>query len=227
MQSLVATQQETSDSVARSQISVTVGQGDITGGQLDTDVDTLWDLNIVDSGSRIYLDFDKWDGKCGTARELELRGARAGCRSMGDRLPRGAGRTAEISGSLQANHRPKKRIEILSEGGAKPSSGAGRGVESHSMRTGIKARLLIAAGALVGMTGGFLVGRQFPAHHYQAFNSVMVIDTSTGEVCSLKSDSQSVPRCPGVRTALEVVRDQTKSCQTGDVFDRAACEQGK
>ena len=75
MQFLVAKQRETPDSVARSQISVTVGQGDITGGQVDTDVDTLWDLNIVNSGSDLYLAFDKWDGKCGTPVELRNRGA--------------------------------------------------------------------------------------------------------------------------------------------------------
>lgn len=77
MQFLVAKQRETPDSVARSQISVTVGQGDISAGQVDTDVDTLWDLNIVNSGSDLYLAFDKWDGKCGTPNELRSRGASA------------------------------------------------------------------------------------------------------------------------------------------------------
>jgi hypothetical protein len=75
MQFLVAKQRETRDSVARSQISVTVGQGDISGGQLDTDVDTLWDLNIVNSGSDLYLAFDKWDGKCSTPNERRTRRA--------------------------------------------------------------------------------------------------------------------------------------------------------
>jgi hypothetical protein len=75
MQFLVATERETPDSVARSQISVTVGQGDISGGQVDINVDTLWDLNIVNSGSDLYLAFDKWDGKCSTFDELRTRGA--------------------------------------------------------------------------------------------------------------------------------------------------------
>ena len=90
----------------------------------------------------------------------------------------------------------------------------------------MKTVFLIAAAALVGMTGGFFVGRQFPAHHYQPYGSAMVIDTSTGQVCTLKTDSYSLPRCPGVRTALDVVREQTKSCQTSNVFDKMACAAG-
>jgi hypothetical protein len=77
MQSLVSKERETPDSVARSQISVIVGEGDISGGEVDADVDTLWDLNIVNSGSDLYLAFDKWDGKCGTSTELRTRGESA------------------------------------------------------------------------------------------------------------------------------------------------------
>ena len=72
MQSLVATERTTPNSVARSQISVTVNQGDITGEQVDIDVD-----QVGESGSRIAANFAKWDGKCGDSAELQKRGASA------------------------------------------------------------------------------------------------------------------------------------------------------
>lgn len=77
MQSLVATERTTPNSVARPQISVTLNQGDITGEQVDIDVDQVWDINIGESGSRIAANFAKWDGKCGDSAELQKRGASA------------------------------------------------------------------------------------------------------------------------------------------------------
>ena len=75
MQSLVATERTTPNSVSRSQISVMVGQGDIAGGQVDIDVDQLWDINIAEPGARLKTEFAKWDRKCGESAELQKRGA--------------------------------------------------------------------------------------------------------------------------------------------------------
>jgi hypothetical protein len=37
---------------------------------------------------------------------------------------------------------------------------------------------------VVALVGGFLLGRQFPAHHYQQFGtSRWAMDTATGRVC--------------------------------------------
>jgi hypothetical protein len=77
MQSLVATERTTPNSVARSQISVTVNQADIAGEQVDIDVNQVWDINIGDTGTRLKDEFAKWDGKCGESTELQKRGASA------------------------------------------------------------------------------------------------------------------------------------------------------
>lgn len=46
----------------------------------------------------------------------------------------------------------------------------------------------VAAGAvgLLLFGGGFLIGRQFPAHHYQRFGEgPLLYDTSTGRICTI------------------------------------------
>jgi hypothetical protein len=75
---------------------------------------------------------------------------------------------------------------------------------------------LVAAGAfLLGTASGFLVGRSVPAHHYQQFGSVLVLDTATGKICTVNVQSTAVPLCPDVHrnpvdTALQQVQEQLR-----------------
>jgi hypothetical protein len=64
MESLVAKQRNTIDSVTRGQISVAVNQGDVAAAQVDIEVDQLWDLNIVSAGSDLNRVFVQWNGQC-------------------------------------------------------------------------------------------------------------------------------------------------------------------
>jgi hypothetical protein len=44
--------------------------------------------------------------------------------------------------------------------------------------------VLISGACIVGFGSGLLVGRQFPAHHFERFgNSSYLLDTSTGKIC--------------------------------------------
>jgi hypothetical protein len=44
--------------------------------------------------------------------------------------------------------------------------------------------VLISGACIVGFGSGLLVGRQFPAHHYERFgNSSYLLDPATGKVC--------------------------------------------
>ncbi len=54
-----------------------------------------------------------------------------------------------------------------------------------SGKQGIALFVLISSGTCaVGFAGGFLVGRQVPAHHFEKMeNSHYLYDTSTGHVC--------------------------------------------
>jgi hypothetical protein len=75
MKSLVGREQQTTDSVTRSQIAVAVTQEDIAGEQLDIQVQQVWDLGIGDTGSKLEKDFASWDGNCGTDHQLRKLGA--------------------------------------------------------------------------------------------------------------------------------------------------------
>jgi hypothetical protein len=76
MRSLVAQERsEPSGSVARTQISVRVGQGEIAGEQTDIEVNRVWDFGIEEPGAELYRDFTDWDGNCGNPDELRNRGA--------------------------------------------------------------------------------------------------------------------------------------------------------
>jgi len=75
MRWLVGREQQTTDSVARSQIAVAVTQEDIAGEQVDIQVQQVWDIGIGDSGSKLEKDFADWDGNCGTDQELRKQGA--------------------------------------------------------------------------------------------------------------------------------------------------------
>ena len=77
MQSLIARERATLDSVTRSQISVEVNQGDIAGNQTDIQVDQIWDFTITDAGTDIQRTFGRWDGNCQRFEEFRKRGATA------------------------------------------------------------------------------------------------------------------------------------------------------
>jgi hypothetical protein len=75
MRSLIAREQQTTDSVTRSQIAVAVTQDDIAGEQVDIRVQQVWDISIGNTGSKLEKDFTDWDGNCGTDQELRKQGA--------------------------------------------------------------------------------------------------------------------------------------------------------
>ena len=77
MQSLIARERVTLDSVTRSQISIEVNQGDIAGDQTDIQVDQTWDFAVTDAGSDIHRTFGRWDGNCQRSEEFQRRGATA------------------------------------------------------------------------------------------------------------------------------------------------------
>jgi hypothetical protein len=77
MQSLIDRERAVLDAVARSQISVEVGQGDIAGDQTDIQVDQIWDFAITDAGTDIQRTFAHWDGNCQRSEEFRRRGATA------------------------------------------------------------------------------------------------------------------------------------------------------
>jgi hypothetical protein len=63
--------------------------------------------------------------------------------------------------------------------------------------------LIISGGVVIGFGSGFLVGRQFPAHHFEKMeNSHYLYDTSTGHVCDFwpvqanqQTASTTIPPC--------------------------------
>jgi hypothetical protein len=74
MKALVDREHRTGNSVARSRISVGVGQKDIDASQADIQVGQTWDLSIVDSGRSLSKTFATLPQKC-SAKGLEKRGA--------------------------------------------------------------------------------------------------------------------------------------------------------
>ena len=78
MQSLVAQERtKPPNSGARLQIANVVGQGEIAGGQFDSEVNRTWDFSIEGAGAGLNSEFAKWDGNCGTSSDLQRRGAAA------------------------------------------------------------------------------------------------------------------------------------------------------
>jgi hypothetical protein len=76
MRSLVAQERsEPYGSVARTQISVMVDQGDIAGAKTDIEVNQIWDFGIEEPGTGLYKNFTDWDGNCGNPDKLRSRGA--------------------------------------------------------------------------------------------------------------------------------------------------------
>jgi hypothetical protein len=75
MRALVDQERRTSDPNARIQISLKVGQGDLAGERIDLEVDQIWDITIGSFGKDITQTFANWNADCGTAEELQNRGA--------------------------------------------------------------------------------------------------------------------------------------------------------
>jgi hypothetical protein len=75
MQTLIAQERQTVDSVTRTQISLNVGQGDLAGEQTDLQVEQIWDLSILSNGANLYQSFVKWDERCGAPEDLLRNGA--------------------------------------------------------------------------------------------------------------------------------------------------------
>ncbi len=78
---------------------------------------------------------------------------------------------------------------------------------------------LAAVTFVVAASGGFLLGRSFPAHHYEPWkNSNLLYDTATGKVCNpLKSSQQAAARAKlgGHADAPDLSEDQKP---TGNPF---------
>ena len=74
MESLLRRQRETRESVARSQVSVAVSQGDVAGVSADSQIDGVWDA-FIQSGNFIAKSLASFPNDCGTAGQLESRGA--------------------------------------------------------------------------------------------------------------------------------------------------------
>ncbi|HLQ75972.1 MAG TPA: hypothetical protein VK210_01375, partial [Terriglobia bacterium] len=75
LKSLLTRERQTLDFNTRTQISLQIGRGDLAGGQLDMQLDEIWDVGIGDSGAKLEKDFTGWDGNCGTDHELQKQGA--------------------------------------------------------------------------------------------------------------------------------------------------------
>lgn len=75
MQTLIARERQTVDSVTRTQISLDVGQGDLAGGQADLQVEQVWDLSILSNGQSLYQTFANWNERCGLSEQFMRSGA--------------------------------------------------------------------------------------------------------------------------------------------------------
>ena len=76
---------------------------------------------------------------------------------------------------------------------------------------------------VVAASGGFLLGRQFPAHHYEPWkNSSLLLDTATGRVCS-PFVKQTDPYADGGHIDSNPVDKALK----GDAWDQAMAERNK
>jgi hypothetical protein len=74
MQTLVERQRHTADSVSRGQLSVAVVQRDVTGSQVDIEVNQTWDSAVGDAGRNLSNAFGHLL-KCTRSAELRRRGA--------------------------------------------------------------------------------------------------------------------------------------------------------
>ncbi len=79
MRTLIDKERQTRNPVTRSQISVAITQGGVTGTQTDVQVDQVWD-NVVDSGAALLRELSQ---SCGPT-EAELRARNAAPDSIAD-----------------------------------------------------------------------------------------------------------------------------------------------
>jgi hypothetical protein len=50
---------------------------------------------------------------------------------------------------------------------------------------------------IISLISGFLIGREFPRHHYEALvNGAIVFDSSTGKVCDMRVRTPPLPPLP-------------------------------
>jgi hypothetical protein len=75
MTRLVAKERISANSVARSQISVAVIQGEVAGTQADLQVDQLWDRSIGDPGRQLQQALANYGSACSTREDFRSRGA--------------------------------------------------------------------------------------------------------------------------------------------------------
>ncbi|MFI5110077.1 MAG: hypothetical protein ACHP78_14720 [Terriglobales bacterium] len=126
MRSLVAQERsEPYGSVARTQISVMVGQGDIAGGQTDIEVSQIWDFGIEEPGTGLYKDhqlgWELWQPRP-TPRPWRNPSVH---RSVGERLQAGIGGAREVHPDIQANSGAGSAVEIIPVRGGSTPEGAG------------------------------------------------------------------------------------------------------
>lgn len=75
MRSMIARERTSPNSVARSQLSVQVNQGDATGTQVDIQIQQTWDLNIGGAGRELSRQFASYPTDCNNRKELQKQGA--------------------------------------------------------------------------------------------------------------------------------------------------------
>jgi gas vesicle protein len=90
MSALVNKERATRDALQKGQISLDVGQGNLAGGQVDLDVNQVWDYPIEATGTELYKRFSDWNGDCGTSEELRNRGASSESIAQWDRACKAA-----------------------------------------------------------------------------------------------------------------------------------------
>jgi hypothetical protein len=89
MRMLVDRERETSNSVARTQISVNVIQGNVAGTQTDIEVNQMWDQNIAASGRRLHAVFTNLPSNC-DSKSLKKYGTPPGSnRAVAECVPTG------------------------------------------------------------------------------------------------------------------------------------------
>jgi hypothetical protein len=75
MHSLLERERQTLDANRRVQIALQIQQRDLAGERLDMELDQIWDRGIGDPGAGLENTFTRWNGDCGTHRELQKWGA--------------------------------------------------------------------------------------------------------------------------------------------------------
>ena len=95
----------------------------------------------------------------------------------------------------------------------------------------MKKEIVLAAVVFVlSASGGFLLGRRFPAHHYTPWkNSNLLFDDTSGKVCNpLKSSQQAAAKAkqtdPYAAYGGHAVTSDPSASPKGDIWDKTAEE---